>query len=520
MLRSFLCTFALAALLATGVPHTLAATAADLILSSDPLVITPNTDVMEGQTVRLYATVRNGGDHDLIGTVKFFTGGEQIGVDQPVSVKKGSLADEVFLIWKTTAGQHKISARLYPYETTGDNPNNNYVETSFFVDADTDGDGVGNRYDVDDDNDGLRDTEEATLGTNPLGSDTDGDGAGDKSDVFPRDPTEQLDADSDKTGDNADPDDDNDGLPDTAEKSLGTNPNNVDTDGDGAASCNDLLDKFPLNKDECQDTDGDGVGDNADAFPVDAAEQLDTDKDGVGNSTDADDDNDGYCDTAPATRGCQLHLDGTADAFPVDATEHLDSDHDGKGDNADADDDNDGTPDAKDAFPLDPAEQKDSDKDGLGDHADPNDQNMGPVIRLQDWPKKVYVGQAVSFDASGATDPDGDAKKLQFAWDFGDGTSETVPSPQPVAEHTFNKVGAYDLKLIVQDGAGESRTAVWHLVAENPPALETILLWLLLLLLLIFLYIFWRTVQKKRAEVLHELPTPHQPKTVRRTRHK
>jgi hypothetical protein len=40
---------------------------------------------------------------------------------------------------------------------------------------DSDGDGIGNNADFDDDNDGLTDEKEATLGTDPVNPDTDGD---------------------------------------------------------------------------------------------------------------------------------------------------------------------------------------------------------------------------------------------------------------------------------------------------------------------------------------------------------
>lgn len=60
---------------------------------------------------------------------------------------------------------------------------------------DTDADGDGDSCDVDDDNDGVSDAEDA----------------------FPLDPTESVDTDGDGTGDNADTDDDGDGVPDTEE---------------------------------------------------------------------------------------------------------------------------------------------------------------------------------------------------------------------------------------------------------------------------------------------------------------
>jgi hypothetical protein len=115
---------------------------------------------------------------------------------------------------------------------------------------DTDGDGIGNNADLDDDNDGHPDTEDA----------------------LPKDPAEWQDTDKDEIGDNADLDDDNDGVLDTDEVNLGLDTNNPDTDADE-------------------------VNDGKDAFPLDPKETTDTDKDGAGNNADLDDDNDGIVDT-------------------------------------------------------------------------------------------------------------------------------------------------------------------------------------------------------------------------------
>ena len=67
---------------------------------------------------------------------------------------------------------------------------------------------------------------------------SDGDGVPDDEDAFPDDPTETVDTDGDGIGDNADPDDDNDGMPDSFETATGFDPldpadADADADGDG-----------------------------------------------------------------------------------------------------------------------------------------------------------------------------------------------------------------------------------------------------------------------------------------------
>jgi|GEM_PF-155861 len=78
----------------------------------------------------------------------------------------------------------------------------------------------------------IQDFEMTSLG------DSDGDGYPDGSDAFPNDPNEWLDTDSDGIGNNADPDDDNDGMPDDWEIQYGLDPlddsdASGDLDGDG-----------------------------------------------------------------------------------------------------------------------------------------------------------------------------------------------------------------------------------------------------------------------------------------------
>lgn len=95
-------------------------------------------------------------------------------------------------------------------------------------------------------------------------------------------------------------DSDGDGLPDEWNEGQ----------GEGDSTTGLTLDAFPLDASETLDSDGDGIGDNADTdddndgvddaidhFPYDADETVDTDSDGIGNNADSDDDADGIVDS-------------------------------------------------------------------------------------------------------------------------------------------------------------------------------------------------------------------------------
>ncbi len=170
---------------------------------------------------------------------------------------------------------------------------------------DSDGDGTANKDDLDDDNDGVNDDEDA----------------------FSLDPNETVDTDGDGIGNNADTDDDGDGIADSSDAFPLDAGESLDTDSDGIGNVAD------------NDDDGDGYTDDLDAFPLDPNEYLDSDSDGIGNNTDSDDDADGYADSN--------------DAFPLDALEYIDTDGDGIGNNSDDDDDGDGVADVDDQAPLD-----------------------------------------------------------------------------------------------------------------------------------------------------------------------
>ena len=285
--------------------------------------------------------------------------------------------------------------------------------------VDTDADGVGDNADLNDDGDAWTDAEETSCGSDPMDSssvpddydgdgicdkvdtDDDGDGTPDISDAFPYDAMEFADFDSDGTGDFSDTDDDNDGWMDIEEPNCGTDPMDalsVPADNDRDRQC-DIVD---------QDDDNDGVIDLDDVFPMNPDETNDLDGDGVGDNSDTDDDGDGWLDITEdlCLRGVDGIIGTADDGFgnPSNANEMpIDNETIGPGadeeygtaddviqgdgicNSLDPDDDNDGVPDAavytldangvcttcedwEDHFQWDPSEQFDANGDGVGDN--------------------------------------------------------------------------------------------------------------------------------------------------------
>ena len=136
-----------------------------------------------------------------------------------------------------------------------------WTEACFEIVSDTDGDG-------------LTDTEEQQIGTDPLDPDSDDDGIDDGTEVAQGTDPLQPDTDSDGVTDGQEailgtdplnPDSDGDGLLDGEEIDLSTSPLNPDTDGDGISDLDEVLGgSDPLNP----DSDGDGVPDGDDTVIV------------------------------------------------------------------------------------------------------------------------------------------------------------------------------------------------------------------------------------------------------------
>jgi len=161
------------------------------------------------------------------------------------------------------------------------------IDPEISLPVDSDGDGIFDDADLDDDNDGIPDDIEG----NGL-IDTDGDGLPDS-----------LDLDSD-----------NDGLLDVVEGGNGA----ADIDGDGMMDGGVDSDGIPVNANgNVTDSDGDGIPDSQEPNGVDVS--TDTDGDGISDDVDEDDDGDGVSDVDEGTG------DSNGDGIP----DSLDPDTDG-----------------------------------------------------------------------------------------------------------------------------------------------------------------------------------------------
>jgi len=125
------------------------------------------------QTVRIYVAVRNNTGSDLTGTVEFFANEKRID-KVSISALDGRIIER-WADWTPSYGEHTITAlltRTQLHTAGGDSETvtvtATLAEDTFFVDYDTDGDGVGNATDIDDDGDGMSDETEEKNGTDPL----------------------------------------------------------------------------------------------------------------------------------------------------------------------------------------------------------------------------------------------------------------------------------------------------------------------------------------------------------------
>ncbi len=278
-----------------------------------------------------------------------------------------------------------------------DNDCNGQTDETF---VDSEGDGIADCVDPDDDNDNVFDiVDNCWFKSNPGQQDGDGDGIGDlcdgdwdndtmtnDADNCPNDwNPQQTDTDGDGLGNKCDPDMDNDGIGNTWDNCpLHVNPSpQQNTDGDNLGNVCD------------PDDDGDGIHDSTDNCPLAFnMEQVDTDGDLEGDVCDGDDDDDTFpdlddnCPLVWQENQWDKDCDGVGDLCDWDKDgdnvsnetdncpmklnfDQLDTDGDGDGDACEWDDDNDGDIDYYDNCPLTWNEnQEDEDLDEIGDACD------------------------------------------------------------------------------------------------------------------------------------------------------
>ena len=311
----------------------------------------------------------------------------------------------------TTNSTNSQTAFSFPDVTTAGDSERDWRETNA---ADADSDGIPDNIDIDDDNDGILDTDET--------GDTDGDGI-----------IDSLDLDSD-----------NDGIPDIIEAG-GVDTNNdgrvdddTDTDNDGWANTFDSTNGGTALSDPDSDNDGfenrvdldsdnDGIEDIIEAGGVDTNDDgvvdsaTDTDEDGWSNTFDSDNGGTALANPDTDADGLENYIDidadgdGIVDLIESQATTGtpiipVGTDTDGDGiDNA-FDDDNGGTP-------TDP---EDTDGDLIPDYIDFNSDNDSFSDALEGWDTD---NDQVANTVPAGLDSDGDG--LDNAYDLVTGPNST-----------------------------------------------------------------------------------------------
>ena len=329
----------------------------------------------------------------------------------------------------------------------------------------------------------------------------------DGADIWPSDPTQWNDTDSDGYGDNPPPATTGDGCPTINGNSTIDRYGCIDSDGDGYSDPDaswtvaNGSDAFVLDPTQWADQDGDGYGDNAsgnnadncptvygtssmagllgcndtdgdmwadsiDAFPFDITQWNDTDLDGYGDNASGNDsdmcptvagtssmdrfgcpdtDLDGYSDPDPSgLNGPAWTESNGADAYPTDITQHIDTDSDGYGDNPN------GT--NGDACPL-IAGNSTADRRGCPDTDGDGYSDEDSLWRVSDG------ADAFPSDPLRWSDIDGDGVADQL-----DDACPTAPGTS-----TIDRVGCPD-----QDGDGYSDPSGNWSVANGADAFQTI----------------------------------------------
>ncbi len=394
-----------------------AGTVAGFAISSGNTLL--NTSLLGANTIRLY---RNGSNTPVqtiasgsvlnLGLLSGSSNITLVGGKSTVAFDEIELDIDAGLLALNT--EFRIYYAYVQLDTDGDGVPDCIDTCSGSNNLDTDGDGIPNACDLDDDNDGILDTDEGT-------GDTDGDGI-----------PNSLDLDSD-----------NDGIPDLYESGIAAATiATLDANGDGvidasvAKGTNGFANTLETAADSgtknyvISNKDGDNAADFLD---------LDSDNDGIldivesGYPGAVDANNDGVADGGDTDKdGIRDSVDGNTGSFgSAGVTSPRDTDSDGVADFRDLDSDNDGILDLVESG----RNLTDADNNGVVDGTDTSD-NDG-IVGSADLAPTVYgsTGTPTPLD----TDGDGVTNYRDLDSD-NDGILDLVESGRPVTDADNNGV--------------------------------------------------------------------------------
>lgn len=91
--------------------------------------------------------------------------------------------------------------------------------------------------------------------------------------------------------------------------------------------------------------------------------------------------------------------------------------------------------------------------------------NKAPIADA-DGPYSRHVGQIITFDGTGSSDPENNT--LTYTWNFGDGNNGTGKTPT----HIYNSTGLYNVTLTVSDGLLASNDTTTANISEIPVVID------------------------------------------------